>query len=67
MFNCWCLLMYLSDNIVMQAASSGMSMLSCHHCVCPYVCVKGGCYVAVNADEHWAVVMSHSVMSQDQK
>lgn len=42
-----------------------MSMLSRFHCVCVSVCVRVCVCAALNADQLWAVVMSHTVMSHE--
>lgn len=61
------LFVHVSDSIVMQTGSLDMSMLSCLQCVCEResVCVEGDCCTALNADQLWALVMSHTVMSHE--
>lgn len=54
---CIVLAMCVSDSIVMRAGSCAVSMLSGR------VCVLGRCCATLNADQLWALVMSHTVMS----
>lgn len=58
----------VSDSIVMQTGSCALSMLSRLQCVCmgACVCVEEGCCAALNADQLWALVMSHTVMSHEE-
>lgn len=54
--------MCFSDSIVMQARTLGFRY---EHAQLPLV-RRGDCCVAPNADELWAPVMSHTVMSHEE-